>query len=217
MASDSVGPLRLVLVRHGEAAANREMRYLGRLDDDLTPHGRGQARALAGPLAEIGPKRVISSPLTRARRTAAVIADGSRLVLEIDSRLQEMDFGSWDGRTRADVAADDPDLLAQWERDPDSIAPPGGESLGDVRARVLDMLTELASTTASGPVVLVSHVGPLKVVLCEALGLEARAMARLFLDPATVSVVDWAPRRVVRLFNSHAHLGWTNARWMTGP
>ena len=90
-----------------------------------------------------------------------------------------------------------------------------GESLGDVRARVLDMLTELASTTASGPVVLVSHVGPLKVVLCEALGLEARAMARLFLDPATVSVVDWTPRPVVRLFNSHAHLGWTNARWMT--
>ena len=61
---------------------------------------------------------------------------------------------------------------------------------------------------------LVSHVGPLKALLCAALDLPMSGMRRLFLDPATVSVVDWGARPVVRLFNSHCHLGWAGARWM---
>jgi probable phosphoglycerate mutase len=66
-------------------------------------------------------------------------------------------------------------------------------------------------------VVLVSHVGPVKALIAATLGAAPGAVQRMFLDPATISVVDWADeRRVLRLFNSHAHLGWANARWMAG-
>jgi broad specificity phosphatase PhoE len=65
-----------------------------------------------------------------------------------------------------------------------------------------------------GPVALVSHVGPIKALLCAAMGLPLTATRRVFLDPATVSVVDWATTPIVRLVNSHCHLGWAEARWL---
>ncbi len=62
--------------------------------------------------------------------------------------------------------------------------------------------------------VLVSHMGPIKVLLCAALQLPLESAGRIFLDPATISVVDWGPDAVVRLVNSHAHLGFAKARWL---
>ena len=65
-------------------------------------------------------------------------------------------------------------------------------------------------------IVLVSHVGPIKSIIRRALGLQAGA-GQMFLDPATISVVDQGPSSaLLRLFNSHAHLGWENARWIAG-
>lgn len=62
--------------------------------------------------------------------------------------------------------------------------------------------------------VLVSHMGPIKALLCAALDLPLTRSSRIFLDPATISVIDWGPQPVVRLVNSHAHLGFAQARWM---
>ncbi|MBO0792596.1 MAG: histidine phosphatase family protein, partial [Ktedonobacteraceae bacterium] len=105
-------------------------------------------------------------------------------------------------------------LLAAWERDA-TIVPPGGESFEQVRERVVGAVERLAERHEGQTVALVSHVGPIKVLLCSALGSPLSSMFQLFLDPATISVVDWKrPRPVVRLFNSHAHLGWGQARWM---
>lgn len=204
---------RLYLVRHGEAEANREMRYLGRRDDPLTERGRRQAAAFAPLFEAIPVEKVLSSPLSRCRDTAAVVAAASRVPLEVDLRLLEMDFGDWEGRTRDEVRGADPAGLAAWEADPEGVGPPGGESLGDVRGRVLALVDEL-SAMPEDEVAIVSHVGPLKILLCEAVGLGLAAARRMFLDPGTVSVVDWGPIPVLRLFNSHAHLGWPNARWM---
>jgi ribonuclease H / adenosylcobalamin/alpha-ribazole phosphatase len=63
-------------------------------------------------------------------------------------------------------------------------------------------------------VVLVSHVGPIKALLCSALAAPLAAARRMFLDPGTLSVVDWGESPVIRLFNAHGHLGWEAARWM---
>jgi broad specificity phosphatase PhoE len=63
-------------------------------------------------------------------------------------------------------------------------------------------------------IVLVSHVGPIKAILCAALHVPLTTARHLFLDPATISVVDWGARPLVRLFNAHGHLGWEAARWM---
>jgi probable phosphoglycerate mutase len=207
-------PLRLLLIRHGEVEANVDFRYLGRRDDPLTARGRAQAEALARLLAEAPPARVLSSPLQRARVTSDAIAERCHVEVESEDRLVEMSFGRWEGMSRTEVLESDPANLAAWEADPESVAPPDGESLGDVAIRVTELVDVLRQQPPDGPVAFVSHVGPLKVLLCAALDLPVSGMRRLFLDPATVSVVDWGARPVVRLFNAHCHLGWTGARWM---
>jgi broad specificity phosphatase PhoE len=209
--------LRVYLVRHGEVEANVGMRYLGRRDDPLNGVGRKQARQLGEVFTRLKISEVCSSPLQRARVTARAIADATDCGLSVDSRLVEMDFGPWEGLTRDEViarSAQDKLLLERWERDP-SVAPPGGESLVAVQNRCLALLNDLLQQ-GLGSIALVSHVGPIKAMLCAALGLPLAGSRRMFLDPATISVVDWSRRPVLRLFNAHGHLGWSRARWLDG-
>lgn len=208
--------LRLFLVRHGEAVANTEMRYLGSRDDPLTERGAWQAAQLARALGGLPLAAVYTSPLRRAADTAVQIGQACELPVQVDARLREGAFGEWEGLTRAEVLArsqHDAHLLTRWETDPDC-APPGGESLGAVQARVLELVQELHTTHAGAWIVLVSHVVPIKSILCAALAVPLIVGRRLFLDPATISVIDWGRHPVVRLFNAHEHLGWDAARWM---
>jgi broad specificity phosphatase PhoE len=136
------------------------------------------------------------------------------LDLQLEPRLREQAFGEWEGLTRAEVmAGDHREALLRWEAYLAS-APPGGESLAAVQERVLSLVEDLRSRHAGEWVALVSHVGPIKALLCTALGGGLPTALRLFLDPGTLSVIDWGERPVVRLFNSHGHLGWEAARWM---
>ena len=160
---------------------------------------------------------VYSSPLQRAYRTAELIATRYALAIQTLNSLREGSFGSWEGMSRAEVLArspqDEQQLLA-WERDPD-VAPPGGESFAMVYERVLTTVEQLAQVHVGQAIVLVSHVGVIKALLCAALGTPLTSSSRMFLDPATISVVDWHPLYpLLRLLNSHAHLGWGQARWM---
>jgi len=208
--------LRLFLVRHGETAANNEMRYLGSRDDPLTDHGLWQARQLARVLAQLPISSVYTSPLRRAADTAAEIARAFGIEIRLDNRLCEGSFGSWEGLTRAEVVqrgAQDAELLLRWEQNP-ACAPPGGESFLQVQDRVVSLVRELQGTMAGAWIVLVSHVGPIKALLAAVLDVPLLSTHRLFLDPGTISVVDFGSTPVLRLFNSHEHLGWQAARWM---
>ncbi|GIV98051.1 MAG: hypothetical protein KatS3mg057_2708 [Herpetosiphonaceae bacterium] len=69
--------------------------------------------------------------------------------------------------------------------------------------------------TRGESIVVVSHVGPIKALLCRALGVSLTAARHMFLDSATISVIDWGAHPLVRLFNAHHHLGWEAARWMS--
>ncbi len=206
--------LRLLLARHGEVPSNRELRYVGSLDEPLAAPGLEQADRLAAALAGLPVRAVYSSPLLRAQETGRRIAEARDLPLRLDPRLREQAFGEWEGRTRREVLADDGERLLRWEADLGS-SPPGGESLVTVQERMLDLIGNLAREHPGDWIVLVSHVGPIKALLCAALGVPLAAARHLFLDPATLSVVDWGTHPVVRLFNAHGHLGWDAARWMT--
>ena len=213
-----VTPLRLFLVRHGQVAANRDFRYVGMRDDALTPLGVEQARGLAACLAGVGARKLLSSPRLRAQQTASPISDLTGLVCGTEGRLREQSFGRWEGLTRDEVCALGPGeerLLEEFDAD-SSVAPPGGESSLATQERVVSLIEELPTTPDDGPVILVSHVGPIKAILAAALGLPLPQVRRFFLDPATITVVDWGARPVLHLFNSHSHLGWKNARWLQG-
>lgn len=209
---------RLYLVRHGETLANREYRYIGTRDDPLSPLGETQALQLADTLSGLPITAVYSSPLQRTYRTAILIAARHSLEVQRIDDLRECDFGTWEGLSRAEVlerSPEDSQHLREWEQNT-SVAPPGGESFEALQQRVVTAVERLAQAHPDHAIVLVSHVGPIKVLLSAALGAPLSSAFRIFLDPATISVVDWrnAAYATVRLVNSHAHLGWQEARWM---
>ena len=209
---------RLILVRHGETIANREYRYVGSRDDVLSSHGETQAEELAEALSILPVSAVYTSPQQRAYLTALPIAARHSLEAQTVDDLREMSFGAWEGLSRAEVAARSPEdaqYLQAWEKNI-ALMPPEGESFEALRERVCAAVERLAQQHPDQAIVLVSHVGPIKVLLCAALGVPTSTAFRIFLDPATISVVDWrdAEHATVRLVNSHAHLGWQNARWM---
>ena len=208
--------MRLFIVRHGETAENIRMAYLGLRDEPLNETGRRQAECTAEALSRVHLRLIVTSPLRRTYDTAARIHAASGAELRKDERLREGSFGEWEGLTRREVqnrSARDAELLLQWEEN-SSVAPPGGESSEGVRTRVVSLVEDLAGEFQDASIALVSHVGPIKALLAAALGITLNASRRLFLDPGTISVVEWSDRPVVRLFNSHAHFGWNSARWM---
>ena len=209
---------RLYLVRHGETMANREYRYIGTRDDPLSPLGETQALQLAEALSGLPIAAVYSSPLQRTYYTAIQIAARHSLEIQRVYALRECDFGTWEGLSRAEVlerSPEDSQRLREWEQNT-SVAPPDGESFEALQQRVIAAIERLAHAHPDQAIALVSHVGPIKVLLSAALGAPLSSAFRIFLDPATISVVDWrnAAYATVRLVNSHAHLGWQEARWM---
>ncbi|HEX6123204.1 MAG TPA: histidine phosphatase family protein [Ktedonobacterales bacterium] len=200
---------RLILVRHGEAEGNRELRYLGASDVPLTARGQAQAGLLAEAVRALGPAALYTSPLQRARQTASAIAAATHLEPQPLDALREMDFGAWERLSRAEVVARDPAVLAAWERGADW-TPPDGESLTQVGARITACAELLAARHPSQTIALVSHVGPIKALVCAALDLPPTGARRMWLDTASVSLVEWrtdSPSSgVLRLFNATSHL-----------
>lgn len=209
---------RLYLIRHGETLANREYRYIGTRDDPLSTHGETQALQLAEALSGLPIAAIYSSPLQRAYQTALPIAARHSLEVQRVDDLRECNFGQWEGMSRTEVmerSPEDRQRYHEWEHNT-SIAPPGGESFEVLQKRVVTVVERLAQAHPDQAIALVSHVGPIKVLLGAALGASLASAFRIFLDPATISVVDWrdATYATIRLVNSHAHLGWQEARWM---
>jgi broad specificity phosphatase PhoE len=193
--------VQLLIVRHGRTDANARGLLLGRLDVSLDEVGRAQAAALA---ATVGPvDRVVSSPLARARQTAAAFGRD----VEIDDRLIELDYGELDGVALGDVPAS---LWSDWRRDI-GFRPPGGESLAELGARVraacADLVVSRGDTDADQTIAVVTHVSPIKAAMAWALGVGDEITWRLFVAPASITRIEATARgAVVRSFNEIAHL-----------
>jgi ribonuclease H / adenosylcobalamin/alpha-ribazole phosphatase len=216
MRDDEERMVRIFLVRHGETAQNIQMRYLGLSDEPLTDKGQQQALRAADALSKLSVRTVVTSPLRRAADTAAQIQKSCGVELRQESRLAEGSFGRWEGLTRDEVlqlGKVDAELLTRWETDP-ACAPPEGESIQNIQDRIVSLADELKCEFAGSSIVLVSHVGPIKAFLAAVLDIPLQSTRRFFLDPGTISVVEWGHYPTLRLFNSHAHLGWADARWM---
>jgi broad specificity phosphatase PhoE len=170
----------IAFVRHGQTDVNRAGQLQGRVDTELTELGREQAERLGRRFALEDVGRVIASPLRRAIDTGTAIALEHRLAVETDERLVELDYGAWDQRGLRDIP---PETWAAWRADP-TFAPPGGESLLHVTARVADFCDEHLGDEL---VVAVSHVSPIKAAVCWALGVDQNATWRMFLDLGSVS------------------------------
>ncbi|MHB8467226.1 MAG: histidine phosphatase family protein [Acidimicrobiales bacterium] len=190
----------IVLVRHGQSTLNAEGRLAGRLDAPLTSLGEAQALAVAEAVRLLGaPSRVVASPLGRALQTAEAFG----LPVEIDDRWIELDYGEYDGAKLEDVP---PGLWRAWRADSE-YAPPGGESLAAVGARVRDACGELSADHGPAPVVVVSHVSPIKAAVAWSLGVDDRVAWRTFLAPGSYSCIGVDARGPsLHAFNVTSHL-----------
>jgi alpha-ribazole phosphatase len=179
----------LILVRHGESVANARGLLLGRTDAELTETGRAQALAaralLDGPVAEVR-----SSPLRRARDTAALLALGPPIAVE--EQWIEVDYGEFEGQPLGGIPAE---VWRRWQRDRD-FRPEGGETLAEVDRRISAACEELFAVDgagargSAGDVVVVSHVSPIKAAVAWALG-TADLYWRLHLKTASVTRIGW--------------------------
>jgi broad specificity phosphatase PhoE len=145
----------IVLVRHGETVGESSTRYHGRNDVVLSRAGRNQARALKETLS-LEVDRVIASPLSRAWQTATILVPG--LNIEIEETLAEIDFGRWEGLTREEIAARDPDLFEVWQSGVSEFEFPEGEMKQAFRARIQEGLKRILTLEARSMLV-VAHKG----------------------------------------------------------
>jgi ribonuclease H / adenosylcobalamin/alpha-ribazole phosphatase len=197
-----------LLLRHGETALSTERRFAGRGDIPLTEAGRGQAAAAAARLAARGGiDLIVTSPLARARATAEAVAGATGAPLLADDDLAETDFGKWEGLTFAEASERWPDEASAWLGSAD-VAPPGGESFASVGRRVNAALDRLVASHESRTLLLVSHVTPIKTLVCRAMLAPPAAMFRVYLDVASLCEVAWFTdgSAVVRSLNDTAHL-----------
>lgn len=178
-----------LLVRH--AAHDNVGSFLaGRSADvPLGSAGREQATRLAARLASEDIAAIYASPRKRTQETAAAIAAVSGLgEIETVDALDEVDFGSWSGKT-FEVLNTDP-LWRQWNCTRSLVRAPRGETMLDVQQRIMALVETLCQESGDGgKVVLVSHADVIKALICQVLGLSTDAWARFDIAPASVSAV----------------------------
>jgi probable phosphoglycerate mutase len=199
---------RLLLVRHGATPLTAEDRYSGADGVDLSDEERDQARALARRLAKNPVKAVYSSPLSRTRETAEILAEQHGLAIATRDGLREISHGHWEGLTRSDVQERFGDEYTAWETDPFTFAPAGGESGAAVIARALPVIREIVLRHSDDEVVVVSHKATIRLVLASLLGFDPRGFRdRLDQSPACLNVLDFkGPVRArLMLFNDTSH------------
>jgi broad specificity phosphatase PhoE len=173
---------RLFLVRHGSTAANERLPFVLQgceLDGPLTETGLRQAAALARGLFGFDIHAIYSSPMLRARQTAAAIADERRLEVVPVPELRECSVGLWEGMAWDVIRAQQPDAYERFFADPVHTPHPGGESYGDVYRRAVPAIEAILVRHAGQNVVIVAHNMLNRVYLAEHVGIELRQARRL--------------------------------------
>jgi broad specificity phosphatase PhoE len=161
----------------------------------LSDVGREQAKALAAYLSQDGIAQVQCSPLDRTRETAAAIADAAGLPLATSEALIEIDMGDWTGRAIHSFG-DDP-VWRAWNEQRATARIPGGESMGEAQARIVEHIQKVASEQDGQTVALVSHSDMIRSAIAWGLGLSLDNLLRFDIDPASVSrmvVGEWGAR-----------------------
>lgn len=205
----------VILARHGRTSANATGVLAGRTPGVLLDEvGTEQAGTAAARLAGLTLAAAVTSPLERCRQTAALLVAGSGMKAKVDRGLNECDYGDWAGRPMKELVKDD--LWKVVQAHPAGVRFPGGESMAEMSARSVAAVravdARIAAEHGDGAVWLaVAHGDIIKAVLADALGMHLDAFQRIVVDPASLSVIRYTPKRsYVMAMNTHegplAHL-----------
>ena len=156
---------RFALLRHGKTEWNQKKRIQGQKDSPLTPEGRNEAKRWGHTLKGVHFERILTSDLGRALETATLINQTLEVPLVQDARLREQDWGSWTGKTLAQLKKEETRRLARevnagWE-----FCPPGGEDRCRVLERSQEALRTASKDWSGGKILVVTHEGVIKCLL----------------------------------------------------
>jgi alpha-ribazole phosphatase len=200
--------MRLLIARHGQTKHNLDRRYQGITDAPLNETGRTQAEQLAERLAGEKIDVIYSSPLMRSTQTAELVAKINGLDIKTDERLREISFGEWEGMSYDEIRARSADLLKKWIHDPAHIPPPNGETLIQLATRVKEAIDDIKSRHAKQDVLVVTHGGVIRTMLCLSLGLDLNRHQQFESATGSLSELSFYEEGVsLKLFNGVSHLG----------
>ncbi|MEO8033869.1 MAG: histidine phosphatase family protein [Acidobacteriota bacterium] len=198
---------QIILVRHGETEHNLAGIAQGWTDSALSPLGRKQVTGLAARVSALRPDALFSSPLGRARASAEIIAQATRLEIRFLDDLREMSYGGWEGKSFLDVRRDDHEIYQRWIADAD-VASPGGESHNDVLRRMQSAIKSIREGDGAEylrPIV-VSHGTAIRIaatVLLEAPIEVSRSLAQ---DNASFNLfIRRGERLILKVWNDTTH------------
>lgn len=182
--------LTVYLLRHGETAYNADgNRYCGRTDINLTPKGIAQATEVYELLKNKKIDAVYSSPLIRAKQTAE-IATGREVIT--DSRIIEVDFGSWEGKTSTEFIREDPLSWEKWMEDPlTAIAGTTGETGQEILFRVKSFFTQMMNKHYNQTIVVVAHNGVNRLFLAHCLGMPLKNYRRIQQENSAITQINF--------------------------
>ncbi len=186
---------RLFLVRHGRSTANAAGVLAGHQSGvELDERGIDQAKKLADRFEIADLKAIISSPVLRCAQTAQYLAEKLSMKVTDDERFTEMNFGTWQGRTLADLAAEP--LWSSIQNQPSQVRFPEGETFLEVGQRASAAIQHWNELFESGSYVVFTHADVIKVVVAEALGLPIDYFQRIAIDPCSISILDYNADRI---------------------
>jgi alpha-ribazole phosphatase len=194
----------LYLLRHGDTRTDSVKRYIGRTDIFLNEKGREQARWWKKRLSDVPLSRIICSDLTRTSETAGIIAEERSIHIDLCSELREIDLGEWDGLAVDEIKSRFPVEYEKRGVNPAGFRPEGGESFFDVSCRVVPVIEQIAKSIDDGNILIVSHAGVNRVILCYLLEMPLSNLFRLGQDFACLNIISYEKDSVqIRAINLH--------------
>ena len=187
-------PTRIIAIRHGETTWNVDARIQGHLDVPLNDTGRRQAALLAQALADEPIAAIYASDLSRAWETAQCLARALDVDVTSEKGLRERCFGDFEGKTFAEIEVLLPEQAMRWRKRDPEFAPPGGESLLNLRGRVIEAAERLAAEHPGELIALVGHGGVMDVLYREATRLDLQAPRTWALGNAAINRLLWSPQ-----------------------
>lgn len=191
--------LTVILLRHGETSYNANgNRYCGRTDTGLTEKGLMQASKIYIALEKVSIDAVYTSPLERAWRTAK-IASGNRNVIT-DERMIEADFGLWEGKTKEEFNAENPELWQQWMSAPETTRAGGtGETGAEIVKRVNDFFEEMNAKHNNQTIMVVGHNGVNRLYMAFKLGMPLSYYRRIEQQNSSITLFELDAENVFTL------------------
>ncbi|WP_347552536.1 histidine phosphatase family protein [Pseudalkalibacillus hwajinpoensis] len=201
---------RVYLVRHGESEWNAAGDlYCGRTDIGLSQLGRKQAEKAGQFLSDVSFDAVYSSPLIRARDTATLIMGKNDHPVKTDERIFEGDFGEWEGRSKKEFIAEDPESWESWMADPwQTKAGRTGETAKEMHDRASSFFEEIGNKHPDETILVVAHNNTIRFFLAGVLGMPFANYRKLFQDNTGINIFDMQGASIIiKSLNVSAHLG----------